>query len=98
MRFEQEGDAFDRSGVGAFTALYEALFNQRTQVGEQADAPAGIALSAKIVGEPLAVRGLREHAGKRELSDPARPGEEHGVRDALSRKHSAKGGHDARVA
>jgi hypothetical protein len=98
MRFDQEGDAFDRSGIGAFTAVREALFDQRTKVGEQADSPAGITLPAKIVGEPLAVGGLRKHSRKREFPDSARPGEEHGVGNALSRKHPAKGGHDARVA
>ena len=98
VRFDQERNAFDGGSVGPLAAVRESLFDQRAKVCEQADPAAGIALTAKIIGEPLAVGGLREHSGEREFSHSARPGKEHGVRDAFTRKHAAEGGYNVRIA
>src|ERR1035437_2296987 len=97
MRFEQEWDTFNGGGVRALPALRQALFDQGTNVRERADAAAGVALAAKIVAEPLAVGGLREHARERELSDPSRAGEEHGMWDAFAREHAAQRGYGSLV-
>ena len=56
------------------------------------------ALAAEIVGEALAIGGLREHARERVFADAARAGEEQGVRDAAAAESAAQSGDDAFVA
>jgi hypothetical protein len=98
MRFEQKRHALDGRGVGPFAALRESLFDQRPKIGEQADFAAWFTLTAKIIAQPLAAGRLREHSGQCELSDSARAGEKHSVRNALRGQHAAKRCDHARIA
>jgi hypothetical protein len=85
-------------GVGAFAALGKALFGKLRGIGQLTDALAGVAFAAEIVGEALAICGLREHAGQREFSYAARTSEEQRVGDPLTFQRAAQSLHDAGVA
>ncbi len=84
MRLQDQWSALDGGGVGAFAALGDALLDELLRIGEERDALTGVALTAEIVGEALAVGSLREHARERVFADSARAGKEQGVRDAAA--------------
>jgi len=67
-------------------------------IGEERNAQAGGAFATEIIGEALAIGGLRKHASKSVFADAARAGEEQCVGDALGAEGAAKGGDDALVA
>ena len=98
MRLEDQGDAFDGGGVGAFTAFGEALLDDGFGVGEQRDAFAGFALAAEVVFQAFAIGGLREHACQRVLAEAARAAEEQRVRNALAAQGAAQGRDDSFIA
>src|SRR4029077_10737437 len=76
----------------------EACLDQRPGVGRASTAAAGGAFAEKIVLQPLAIGGLREHARERVFADAARPGEEQRAWDALAAEHSAQRAGDSFVA
>jgi hypothetical protein len=90
MRLQDQRDTFHRSSVCAFAALGEALLQQNLGIREQADALAGGAFTAKVVGEALAIRGLGKHARQGELADSSRTGKEQGVRNASGAQSAAE--------
>ena len=98
MRLENERDAFDGGGVGAFAAFGEALLDERLGIGEKRDAFAGFAFAAEIVLQAFAVGGLGEHARECVLAKAARAAEKQGVGDAFAAKRAAEGGDDAFIA
>src|SRR5580704_1841418 len=82
----------------AFAAVGQALLDASMWFGQQADAFAGSALAAEVVGETLAVGGLRKHTREGVLADSTRTSEEQCVRDAVAAQCTAKRGHQALVA
>lgn len=94
MRLENERNALDGGGVGAFAALGEALLEERPRIGEKSDAAAGGAFAAEIVGETFAIGGLGEHASESEFAEAARAAEKEGVGNAIGAKRAAKSGDD----
>ena len=98
MGLENERDAFDGGGVGAFAALGEALFEEGPRIGEKSDAEAGGAFAAEVVGEAFAIGGLGEHASESEFAKAARAAEKEGVGNAIGAESAAKSGDDAFIA
>ena len=92
VRLQDERHTFDCGGVCAFAALGQALLDKFLWFGQQADALAGSAFAAEVVGETLAVGGLRKHARQRVLADSTRASEEQCVRDAVgcAARHGAR--------
>jgi hypothetical protein len=52
------------------------LLDEFLGVSQEADALAGFALAAEVVGEALAVGGLGEHSSESVFADPSGTGEE----------------------
>src|SRR5262249_58521840 len=75
-----------------------ALLDQCLRIGEHGDALAGVALTAAVVSQALAVGRLREHARQREFADAARSSEEQGVRHAMRAQRPTESSDDARIA
>ena len=98
MRLQDQRNALDGGGVGAFTALDEALFEKRLRIGKLGDALAGGALAAELVREALAIRSLREHARESEFANATWAGEKQGVGDTFTAESAAERGDDAFVA
>jgi hypothetical protein len=98
MGLQDERDTFDGGGIGTFAALGEALLDQALWVGEERDALAGVAFAASIVGEALAVCGLRKEPGESELADAMRAGEEKCMRYPSGTQGSAECGDDLLIA
>jgi hypothetical protein len=98
MRLEDERDAFDGGGVGAFAALGETLFDEMFGVSEQRDALASFALAAEIVFQALAIGGFCEHSRERVFAEAAWTAEEHGVRNTFTAESAAQGGDDSFIA
>jgi hypothetical protein len=98
MRLEDERNAFDSGGVGAFAALGEALFDDRFRIGEQRDAFASFAFAAEVVIQAFAIGGLREHACQRVLAEAARAAKEQRMRNSLAAQSAAEGGDDTFIA
>jgi len=92
VRLEKQRNALDGGGVGPLAALRQAQFNQRRGIAEPSNLNARSALAAKIIVQPLAVGGLREHARQREFPDPARAGKEQRVRHTFRAQHAPKRG------
>src|SRR6266850_2545662 len=91
MRLQDQRDTFHGSSVGAFAALGEALLQQSLGIRKQADALARGALTAKVVGKALAIRGLGKHSCQGELADSSRTSKEQGVRNASGAQSAAQG-------
>src|SRR6266446_2073228 len=98
MRLQDQRHALDGRSVGALAALDESLLEQSLGIGELRDALASGALAAEVVGEALAIRGLREHAREGEFADAARSGEKQRVGNAFSAKSAAERRDNAFVA
>jgi hypothetical protein len=92
MNLQDQGDAFDGGGVGAFAALGESLFNQLLRVGQLGNLLASRAFATKIVSEPLAIGGLRKHPGKGVLAYTTRAGKQQCMRHPGSTKRTAQRG------
>jgi hypothetical protein len=97
MRLQDERNALDCRRIGAFAPFGEALFKEFLRAGKPRNVFASLALAAEIVREPLAVRGLREHARKSEFAHAARASKKQSVRNALAAQGAAKDRHDAFV-
>jgi hypothetical protein len=95
---QDERDAFDGGGVGAFATLDESLFDQTLRIREQSDSPAGIAFATSVIGLAFAVGGLCEVAGESEFANAVRAGEEQRMRHATGAKSSAQRSDNLRVA
>ena len=98
MRLQDQRNALDGGGVGAFTALDEALYEKRLRIGELRDSLAGGALAAEVVGEAFAIGALGEHACESEFANATRAGEEQRVGDTLASEGTAERRDDAFVA
>ena len=97
MALQNQGGTFHGGGVGSVAALGQSLLEELLGIGELRDLPARRALAAEIVGETLAVGGLREHARQSELTNSTRAGEKQGVWNARSAKRASQGGDNLRV-
>src|SRR5260370_36051731 len=98
VRLQDQRHALDGGGVGALAALGEPIFEQGLRISELGDVPTSGALTAEVVREAFAIRGLREHAREREFSEAARAGEKQRVRDTLAAQSAAERCHNAFVA
>src|SRR5262249_18958327 len=98
VRLQDQRRALDGGGVGAFAAFTDSLLDQFLRVGQLGDAQACGTLATEVVGEPRAICSLREHAGKRELTDPTGSGEQQRMRHATAPKRAAQSRYNAIIA
>ena len=98
VRLQNERCAFNHGGIGALPALGQPLLDQTFRLRQQCDALAGIAFATRVVGETLAVRGLREEACQGVFADALRSAKKQRMRNAPGAQCAAQRSYNLRIA